>query len=260
MQTQKITIFIHGTLPPAPLLRIPLIHAFFFCPIGLSKATSLDATYHLTKLARSVCPSSDLFDHFYFFGWSGYLRFSERKKAAADLNKQLSALHDQYLSEGITPHFTLITHSHGGNVALFLAEESPDFPIDELVLLACPVQKRTEQLAFNSRFKQLFSIHSHRDLLQVLDPQGVHGFLESLKEHGLEFTLSHLKQLGPLFSSRHFPEAPHIIQLNIKHAHRELLHIEFLLPEFIALVPSLIDLMKEDKTGSSEITYVWKQS
>ena len=258
MQRQKVTIYIHGTLPPAPVMRIPLIHAFFFCPPGLSKATTLNSTYHLSVLARSVCPSPDLFEHFYFFGWSGYLQMSARKKAASDLNKQLAALQDHYLANGITPHFTLITHSHGGNVALFLAEESPDFLLDELVLLACPVQKRTEQLAFHHRFTQVFSIHSHRDLLQVIDPQGLHGFLESLKEHGLEFTLSHLKQLGPLFSSRHFPEAAHIIQLNIKHQHRELLHIEFLLPEFIALVPSLIDLMKEHKGGSPELTYVWK--
>ncbi len=256
MQTQKVTIYIHGTLPPAPVMRIPLIHAFFFCPPGLSKATNLNSTYHLSILARSICPSPDLFEHFYFFGWSGYLRFSERKKAAADLNKQLTILQDQYRVDAIEPEFTLITHSHGGNVALFLAEESPDLPL-ELVLLACPVQKRTEQLAFHPRFKQVFSIHSHRDLLQIIDPQGLHGFLESLKKHGLEFTLSHLKQLGPLFSSRHFPEAPHIIQLNVKHKHRELLHIEFLLPEFIALVPSLIERMKAHK-DSSELTYIWK--
>ena len=46
------------------------------------------------------------------------------------------------------PIFKLITHSHGGNVALYLAPIAEEDPlnavtIEELILLACPVQVET---------------------------------------------------------------------------------------------------------------------
>jgi hypothetical protein len=154
--------------------------------------------------------------------------------------------------QSINAIFKLITHSHGGNVALYLAplaEEDPEnaIIIEELILLACPVQVDTSPYVNESIFVKVYSVHSHHDILQVLDPQGIHIYLESLKHYGLEFTVKHLKRLGPLFSARHFIAAPQVIQLNVRYPNRELFHVEFLFPSIIQTLPSLINIMKEHK-------------
>jgi len=55
------------------------------------------------------------------------------------------------------PKVTLISHSHGGNVALNLAaiaeKESP-LSIERLILLACPVQQETAALVDAPMFKK----------------------------------------------------------------------------------------------------------
>jgi hypothetical protein len=201
-------------------------------------------------------------EHCYAFGWSGELNSSARKEAAHDLLKELRTIQKSYA--GTPSTFRLITHSHGGNVALSLkiAAERYDnrvpLSIDELILLACPVQVETAEYASSTLFKKVYSIHSHHDLLQVLDPQGVHAFLEYLKNFGLEFTLSNLKELGPLFSERHFPAHCGVIELNIKYPHRELFHIEFLLPRFIDALPALL-VHAQAHTSQDELTYIWTQ-
>lgn len=232
-------------------MTIPLVHAFFFCPRSLTPALELSKKYHIAAIVNLLCETpSDYFDkdHFYLFGWSGRLLVSERKKAARELYIKLKILQRQYQAQSIQPHFSIIAHSHGGNVALHLAElahEDNEAPsIEKLILLACPVQVETESYVNAPLFKNIFSIHSHHDILQVLDPQGIHQWTESFKHYGLEFTLKNLKMLGPLFSKRHFPKAPHVMQLNVRYAHRELFHLEFLLPAVIKSVPTLITMMK----------------
>ncbi len=253
MENRVITIFVHGTLPPRPVLQIPLVYNFFYCPQGLTRALDLDAKYHTAQFIKVLCesnPNQFDIDHFYIFGWNGFLRFSERKKSALELYKQLRLLKRRYNQESVAPLFKLITHSHGGNVALYLApiaeeEQEPSITIDELILLACPVQVETAPYVNESIFTRVFSVHSHRDLLQVLDPQGIHSFVESVKQLGPEFTIKHLKRLGPLFSARHFIAAPTVTQLNVRYPNRELFHVEFLFPSIISMLPSLITRMKE---------------
>jgi hypothetical protein len=268
MRDQQITIFIHGTTPPDAIMSIPPVRSFFFCPPGLSKATELDQTYHTAKIAHQLCaPENTEFDraHFYLFGWSGTLSHQARKEAAQQLHMAVENLRSSYAQQEIRPHIMIITHSHGGNVALLLQEivsgsTNPDsLHIDELILLACPVQTETEAHAHSPLFKKIYSIHSHSDLLQVLDPQGMHSFLAILKKHGLENAMSHFKERGPLFSSRHFEPAPHIIQMNITFPLRELFHIDFLLPDFISELPLLLLKMREVAAyDGKEITHTLK--
>lgn len=258
LKQRRITIFIHGTLPPAPLLKIPVVEAFFHVPRGLTKATEVEEKYHTSKIAHLLINHESVNfskEHFYLFGWSGKLRFAARKEAAADLFNHLYMLKKQHESENIKLHITLITHSHGGNVALSLvplAQENPEkkVTINELILLACPVQVETEAHVHDSLFTQVFSLYSHHDILQVLDPQGIHLFTESLKHYGLEFTVKHLKQLGPLFSARRFKASPKVTQLNVRHTNRELFHMEFLLPSTINALPDLINQMKAHAASS----------
>ncbi len=253
-----ITLFIHGTLPPEPVLSIPYAQRFFHCPTGLTKLSELNDS-HSKDILTSLCntnPKQFPQEHCYTFGWSGTLHHSARKEAAFDLYKALNGLRKTYKQNSMQPRIHLITHSHGGNVALNLKYPSEkyqaDIVIDELILLACPVQLETSQYVKDSLFKEVYSIHSHYDILQIADPQGFHAFLDNIKNFGLEFTFSNLKQLGPLFSERHFPKSPGVKQLNVKYPHRELLHIEFLLPEFIEELPLLIKKMKQHRNSSSD--------
>ena len=248
-----VIIYIHGTLPPRTMLKIPLIKRFFRCPPGITKINDLGDS-HIKDAFSTLCNNhADRYpiDHCYTFGWIGSLNHASRKNAAYELYKCLHDLKKKYLQESLSPLFHLITHSHGGNVALCLKKiadeyDNPaDLSIEELILLACPVQKETVEYAASSLFKQVYSIHSHNDILQIIDPQGIHAFLETLKVLGLEFTLSNFKRLGPLFSERHFPFGSGIKQLKVRYPHRELFHIEFLLPTFMESLPSLITKMKE---------------
>lgn len=262
MNSIPVTVFIHGTHPVAPIVHLPLVHRFFRCPPGITLLKDLPDS-HTKDLFTILCtkyPDSFPQEHCYAFGWSGELNSRSRQEAAHNLLRELRNIQKSYA--GIPHTFRLITHSHGGNVALSLkiAAEAYDnmvpVSIDELILLACPVQVETAEYASSALFKKVYSIHSHNDILQVVDPQGLHVFLEYLKNFGLEFTLSNLKELGPLFSERHFPTHCGVIELNLKYSHRELFHIEFLLPRFIEALPSLIT-HAHDHTSPDELTYIW---
>jgi len=252
-QSRWLTVFIHGTLPPWPLMGIPVIYHFFYCPEGITRADQLNEKFHLAQIAQTLSSyGSPLFtlDQFYLFGWSGSLSFVERKKAARLLSHQLLKLIAFYQkTHETTPAIRLIAHSHGGNVALNLARYqagSKALEIDELILLACPVQKETSRFINSSMFKKIYSIHSHRDLLQVIDPQAVHGFVHTLHKYGLAFASEHLDALGPLFSERHFQTKRDIIQINATFGGRPLFHIEFLMPDFFKVLPALLKKLPAD--------------
>lgn len=236
MKENLVTIFIHGTLPPKTLLALPRVGAFFKCPPGLTNSTQLNPTY----LAGSIQQLEG--DTVYTFGWSGNLSAQARKKAAADLAAIICSLKDP------SNLIRLVTHSHGGNVALYLAEQG--CTIDELILLACPVQTSTAPYVHDPCFKKVYSLHSHSDIMQVLDPQGLPALFNTLKKHGIEFTLAHLTKLGPLFSSRHFTPERKLKQMKVTHPNRPFLHIEFVLPSFIKKLPQLLATM--DKTTTEE--------
>ncbi len=265
MQKHTVTIFIHATLPLGPFLKIPLVKKYAWCPEGLNSISSIQEDFYLTSLAKILCVEDpDLFnkDFFYLFGWSGRLSIKDRRKAAAELAQALSLLKEQYISKGIDISLRLITHSHGGNVALHLAEfftDKPPFTIDELILLACPVQKKTSSYSTHPLFSSILSLHSHFDVIQRIDPQGIYNFLESVESNGLEFTLSHLSTVGPFFSLRHFTPSPLLREVHIKYPSRELLHIEFILTDFIRSLPKFIHSIKalsQDKPYQEEITYI----
>lgn len=263
----NITIYIHGTLPPKLLLKVPLLRKFFQCPPGLRKIEALE-TSHVKEALSALCiknPGDYPLEHCYAFGWEGALNHGARKHAALTLYKELCELIVRYQQESIAPKITLLTHSHGGNLALCLpygAEqgEKEKIRIDTLILLACPVQAKTAGYSNHELFDKVYSIHSHHDLFQVLDPQGIHEFLDYLKTFGLECTLTNLRKMGPLFSERHFPKNSKARELNVKYSHRELLHIEFLLPHFIESLPHLIATIQNSAPQShqpTELTYIF---
>ena len=132
------------------------------------------------------------------------------------------------------PRIRLITHSHGGNVALFLSKinnKSEKIKIYELILLACPVQKKTSQLVKNQMFEKIYSLYSGMDILQVIDPQGMHEIIKKEARKAKE---------TPFFSERRFKPQKNMLQAKLKINGRGILHVEFLLKKFTAVMPYLL--------------------
>lgn len=231
-----LTIWIHGTRLTPKIF----FNKFFHVAPGLAKATDLDASYHHRQIAETLNQLDAQhfnLEHFYLYGWSGKLSFKQRQIAAQELYDKLSKLITDYRAmHGVTPRIRIITHSHGGNVALNLAHCTPEnstFSIDELVLLACPVQEQTKDLIKHSSFKSIVALYSARDMLQVADPQGI--FQDDYRENFFDRTW---------FSERCFPEHPKLKQAQITYNGRGILHVEFLLVQkmcgFIEYLPGIL--------------------
>lgn len=225
-----ITVWVHGTRL-TPRIIFP---NFFASPDGLIKASDFDSAYHLRTIANTLSEVDSEhypFEHIFLFGWPGELDFRARKKAAEDLSSSLKkVLHDFKEKNGFRPKLRIITHSHGGNVALNLASipDKEGILIDELILLACPVQQETMGYLQDPMFKNIFSLYSTTDLLQVIDPQGVYPH----------------KGKSPIFSGRRFPAQDNLVQARIRMNHRSLMHVNFLLTNFIRVLPMVIETMK----------------
>lgn len=233
-EPQVITVWIHGTrlTPPS------IMHDFFYRKLGMHPAHSYESRYHMHKVAHALCPDHApdyQHDHLYFFGWSGKLSFKEREIAAQELYHELSILHNSYLEKyRQAPTFRLITHSHGGNVALNLARvKGADCPfaIHELILLACPVQNETMHLIADALFEKIYSFYSKADLIQVIDPQGIY---------------KNKTPQTPLFSRHLFAHHDKLVQVETRVKKRGFSHLEFLLLKFITHLPAVMNTVKNE--------------
>lgn len=227
-----VTIFIHGTR----IFPKFYVQELFYSPEGLNHISALEEASHMHTIARALeksDPQRYPYEQFYTFGWNGNLDFKERKKASEDLYKALKELCIVYIDHyGIRPRLRIITHSHGGNVALNLAavaRESHDtlFFVDELIMLAVPVQQQTKDLVAEPCFGRIYSLFSSNDMIQVIDPQGLYN-----------------KNIdAPIFSERYFKAYPHVLQAKIKMQGHFLLHIEFLMEKLFKHLPAIVDIM-----------------
>lgn len=173
-----VTIYVHGTTTK---LGLKFLGRFFkdvaFGQPGLHHIDELPAQALLRKDALTLQEGDPKrFDaqHFYTFGWSGKLKFKAREKDGKALYEDIKKLLKDYKKQyGFYPKIRLLTFSHGGNVALHMAEHLPFFEGEhvhlELVLVAVPVQKVTEKLIEHPCIDQSYVISSTRDLLQVVD-------------------------------------------------------------------------------------------
>ncbi len=230
--TQPVTIFVHGTLPP---LARPLVR-WFDCPAGLTPAKIQGNKIVLGRVPYMVskhAPSEFPLDSFYLFGWSGKLSPDARLDAAHELYIAIKKL-------GICGPIRIISHSHGCNVALLLAQmakkhNDTTMIIDKLVLLACPVQKVTAHLAQEPIFKRVYSFYSTSDFVQVIDPQRMYQTAQKLKET--------TQQEIPFFSERIFPASPNLVQVRIKLNTVNPQHIHFMRNGFLQHLPQLINML-----------------
>ncbi len=234
-------MWVHGTR----FIRRPLFHSFFNGQPNLRLAQDLAHDYHLhqvTHQLHTVAPDMFPLETLYLFGWSGKLDAQVREEAAQALYTQLHELRSAYKQQhGEEPFIRLICHSHGGNVALSLAkfkyEKSP-LHINELILLACPVQEKTKRYVEDPMFGKTIAIYSTLDMVQVLAPQVVYNVYRT-KKGNLKSTLC-----WPPLSSRRFDHHPKIAQVKVKLNGRALFHTEFARKKFASLLPHILHVIE----------------
>lgn len=236
-----ITVWIHGTR----VLPDFTCRNFFYTPPTFTHIEDIEPKYQIRKIADRLImrdPKRFNHDHFYIFGWSGKASFTARKEEAKNLYDELIKLAESYNKKyGVKPKVRIITHSHGGNLALNLAaikEKNPPFSIGELILLACPVQEATKNYIADPLFERCYSLFSKVDILQVIDPQGLYKSQGGLARK-------------PLFSKRIFPGHSKLSQAQIRMHGRSIWHIEFIFRRFISNLPSILDAIDEQKKNNT---------
>jgi hypothetical protein len=112
---------------------------------------------------------------YYTFGWSGLLSHIERRKEAHvlynALHTELRKLKKTYWESKI--HIRLICYSHGGSVALQLADiekrQEKNLIVDELLLIGTPIQPETSLCVHSPVFKKIYNFYSRKDFIQKMD-------------------------------------------------------------------------------------------
>lgn len=151
--------------------------------LGLKKIdlTNHSAEYSAGTMARlydKISNQSGITtkNHYYTYGWSGLLSLSRRYEDSKLFYTSLLNLVESYRKQSSNPKIRIIGYSHGGNICLNLAAvQQQNFPrdkdlnIDELILLATPIQQETDTLMNNPIFKKVYNIYSRADRVQKLD-------------------------------------------------------------------------------------------
>ncbi len=238
----NVTIFVHGTTFPGIsrlMLHNPKRRGMYRYTFGLTTGRE-----RLAKVLHDADAKQFPAESFYKFYWSGHLGFDERKEAAESL---LSYLKNH---KGT---ITLIAHSHGCNVALYLAtlakatlakaelaKNNPSVSIDRLVLLAPPVQRATKELVHSSLFKKVYSFYSSGDLIQIADPQGMY---TETKKNGTE---------SSFFSKRTYTKAPNLVQARVLYDRQSPGHNAFIMPRFFKRIPQLLEVLNAAHTKGKD--------
>lgn len=249
----------------APMLTIWVHGAKFFpieqrvCPLGMSHVLTLPKGAVIRQFAETVTQEDPVHfstDHFYAFGWSGTLSFKKREEAAYDLYQAINKLMRDYRSKHwlMRPRIRIIGYSHGGNVALNLArvKDSRDtqLSIDELLLIAVPVQNATKDLLKDPLFKSIYSIYTRQDLGQIGDPQGL--YTEMRNFHERQHTNNEVCTCSiPLLSGREFPPQKNLVQARIKINGSSLKHMEFPQEHVARLLPRILQEIDQSRANTA---------
>ncbi len=230
-----LTVWVHGTSKRAVLLKGRTKNRGFF------KADDIPDCAYSKKVATTLSnQDAKKFpkQSFYIFNWSGKLSFRERERAALELYEAITQEVDLYKkSYGVTPKVRIITHSHGGNLALNLAKvkyDDANFCVDELILLACPVQEITALFIKDPFFKKVYVLYSGHDFIQILAPQGF----------GI--------------SKRHFPEHPTVTHARVVIHGRSPFHFEYTNARFMSYLPRILTALEAHKENNRLVVRIKK--
>lgn len=121
---------------------------------------------------KNLASPSSIKNLYYTFGWSGLLSVTERARTAGllstALTKEIKKWQRFYPKRKI--HLRLIGYSHGGSVALHMAQvHEHALVVDELLLVGTPIQKETDFLVHDPMFKKIYNFYSRKDFIQKMD-------------------------------------------------------------------------------------------
>lgn len=178
-----ITVFIHGTFSFRKIVQYSPFRSLIYTQPGLHLATELPVNYHFHKMAQGFVdnnPTLYSLDQIYVFGWkSEHIYHSTRMQAAQDLVTALQSLATRYHKQhDVIPTIRLIGFSHGGNVVLNTANYLPLIVNNKSImveawLFGTPVQQINQHYINSKHFHKVYAIHSTKDWLQRMDPQGL---------------------------------------------------------------------------------------
>lgn|GEM_PF-5489106 len=110
---------------------------------------------------------------YFVFGWEGQLKYQSRVDGARALYHALTQKKAELSQNDIDVQIELWTHSHAGNVALYLAhieeEQQKELSISRLVMFGTPVHIETHDCVKSSMFENIFHFYSQEDTIQVCD-------------------------------------------------------------------------------------------
>ena len=147
--------------------------------INQCRTCKLDAYQSRKAAVQAVTAYDDLTNHlennlYYLYGWSGLLSDECRKKEAEKLYQEIIKLDKKTFEKtGVHPFFDIISHSHGGNIVLYLAQQEEihkqGLSIDHALLYEPPVQVETAHYCTSPLFKNLVLLYSEGDFIQTAD-------------------------------------------------------------------------------------------
>ncbi len=224
-----INVLVHGT----HLFPLWFLRKFTYCQEGMHPIADVPHRLVQYRVAQQLSMSDPYefpVDSFYAFVWSGELCFKERKNSAQKLYFQLrEILRDYRKKHKRNPKLRVITTSHGGNVALNMANienAHKTIHIDELILLCCPVQHETRDFVSSPLFGKVYSLYSTADYIQKLDPQGLYK--------------DNQRKDASLFSNRRFKPHPKLKQAKVKINGFTIGHLHFGSRRFMTVLPHMI--------------------
>lgn len=218
-QENWITVLVHGIIGLKPYLNIPNVVKFvrdnvadsvYSRTVEITRKDSFFYQYHpmqpigllpidcsciqqgkaASAFARSLQKVYEFSyenppnNTYYTFGWSGLLSPQIRYLEAKILYNLLSALLEEYPQDK-RPKIRIIGYSHGGNVALKLAEVFEEqknkrtMTINELILVGIPIISETDYLVNHSMFEHIYHFYSYGDRVQRLDWFSLHRFFSN---------------------------------------------------------------------------------
>jgi len=222
-----ITVWIHG---------IDLFKPNFY-NIGLWQAHTFVQNESLFRIGKDLIDSDPVrfsSDKLLMYSWVGRFDYQECERAAGRLYDSLTQAVKKYeVQHNFRPKVRIITFSYGGNIVFNLPKfKDPRnrLVIDELILLAWPVQHDLVFRAKDSMFKKIFNVYSPSDCVQIIDPQGF-----CCRPFGK----------APFFSGRRIQRADNVLQASIHLNGRGCGHFGLNGRRFVSLFPYILDELND---------------
>jgi len=229
-----ITVWIHG---------IDLFRPNFY-NLGLWQAHTFVENESLFRIGKDLIESDPVrfsADKLLMYSWAGRFNYEECMRAAGRLYDSLiQAVKDYEAQNHYSPKIRIITFSYGGNIVFNLPKfknQRNKLVIDELIVLAWPVQHDLVSRAKDPMFKKIFNVYSPSDCVQVIDPQGF-----CCRPFGK----------APLFSGRRIQRAKNVLQASIHLNGRGCGHFGLNGRRFISLFPYILDELNDWFSFSQE--------